>query len=152
MTSHEHLTALLGPSTAARRRRWDLVDARRLDDGHVYTQGSLALTFPLASGLGAEPGAPALSVVSAGLEPVPTVPDPNMWAARFLQAVVEVVSSDRPLAQLARWTDPSCSGTSHGGVGSWPSGRGRRSGPDGIRSRPCTCRGRARPVPRSLPA
>ena len=36
-----------------------------------------------------------------------TVPDPEAWAGRFLQAVVEVVSSERPLTQLARWTDPA---------------------------------------------
>jgi hypothetical protein len=31
----------------------------------------------------------------------------EVWAARFLQAVVEVLASDRPLTQLIRWTDPA---------------------------------------------
>ncbi|MBA2522855.1 MAG: hypothetical protein H0V25_05940 [Solirubrobacterales bacterium] len=33
------------------------------------------------------------------------VEESEAWAARFLQAVVEVLSSDRPLTQLVRWTD-----------------------------------------------
>lgn len=55
-----------------------------------------------------------------GLRPAPSpVPEPRlllvgadddgdrevqMWAARFAQAVVEVVAGDRPLPQLLRWT------------------------------------------------
>jgi hypothetical protein len=63
------------------------------------------LTFPLASGLDAEPDSAALSVVcDAGTQVI--APDPQVWVARFLQAVVEVVASERPLTQLARWTDP----------------------------------------------
>jgi hypothetical protein len=75
-----------------------------------YTQGALALSFALQTGLDAEPGRDVLSVVAdpSCAEPVsglPPAPDPQPWAARFLQAVVEVVASQRPLSQLARWTD-----------------------------------------------
>jgi hypothetical protein len=34
------------------------------------------------------------------------IPAPHQWASRFLQAVLEVVSSERPITQLARWTAP----------------------------------------------
>lgn len=69
-------------------------------------QGTLALTYPLSSGLEHEPRPSHLTLV----RPAPasfahTVPDPNAWASRFLQAVVEVISSDRPVTQLIRWTD-----------------------------------------------
>lgn len=71
-------------------------------------QGTLALAFVLPSGLTAEPvTAPRLRLVgslpgglSAQLPPV------SAWAARVAQAVVEVLSGDRPVAQLARWTSP----------------------------------------------
>jgi hypothetical protein len=32
------------------------------------------------------------------------LPDPRDWAARFCQAIVEVIGGDRPAAQLVRWT------------------------------------------------
>jgi len=87
-----------------------------------YTQGSLALSYALPSGVSADPRASALTLVHpsapgpaaadatvstptdpASTDPVP--PDAAAWAARFVQAVIEVVSSDRPLSQLVRWTD-----------------------------------------------
>lgn len=34
------------------------------------------------------------------------LPDPRAWAGRMVQAVVEVLSGVRPLAQLVRWTSP----------------------------------------------
>lgn len=83
-----------------------------------YTQGSLALTYALPSGVSADPHASALTLVRpseprsaaaagptgpASTDPAP--PDAAAWAARFVQAVIEVVSSDRPLSQLVRWTD-----------------------------------------------
>ncbi|HTY73362.1 MAG TPA: Rv3235 family protein [Actinomycetes bacterium] len=41
--------------------------------------------------------------------PVPTpraeLPPPGPWAGRLVQALVEVVAGDRPIAQLVRWTD-----------------------------------------------
>jgi len=60
-----------------------------------FTQGSLALTYPRQS----EP-VPPLRLV-AGDE---SSAGPERWAAGFLQAVIEVVSSDRSPTQLARWT------------------------------------------------
>ena len=75
-------------------------------------QGTLALDFPLPSGLPAVPQAPALTVVVGGADlPMPapgsTPPAlaPRDWAGRFVQAVVEVVAGDRPLQQLVRWTN-----------------------------------------------
>ncbi len=99
---------LRSPLTAPAARRWQRPDrTERL--GEAYTQGALALTYPLPGGLEAWPRASALTLVVGPREQVlaaDSVPDPEPWAARFIQAVVEVVSSDRPLTQLARWTDP----------------------------------------------
>jgi hypothetical protein len=49
-----------------------------------------------------------LSFESFGPQPTPRdeLPDPQAWARRTVQAVVEVLSGVRPLAQLARWTSP----------------------------------------------
>lgn len=78
------------------------------EEGLGYTQGALALTYPLPSGLDSEPRSVALTVVQPGVvAPARSQPSSGAWAARFLQAVVEVLSSDRPLTQLARWTDPT---------------------------------------------
>ena len=79
------------------------------------TDGTLALAFPLPSGVPAMPepppalrvrpvpddgagGVPALRTSSNGLAP------PRPWAGRLVQAVVEVLAGDRPAAQLVRWT------------------------------------------------
>ncbi|MEJ7706698.1 MAG: Rv3235 family protein [Nocardioidaceae bacterium] len=91
-----------------RHRVWRPVDtAASLDRRDLYVQGSLALTYPLAGGLSSEPCSRALTVVQSSASSVvgTDIPSPETWAARFLQAVVEVVSSDRPLSQLVRWTD-----------------------------------------------
>lgn len=104
MALNDRSGALQTPLTV--QGRWDPVDARLQSAGQSYTQGALALTFPLVSGLEAEPASAALSVLAARPAPRHSVPDPDQWASRFLQAVVEVVSSDRPLTQLARWTNP----------------------------------------------
>lgn len=82
-----------------------------------YTQGSLALSYALPSGISAEPRTSALTLVrpsatgASASDPTGTAPagapDAAAWAARFVQAVIEVVSSDRPLSQLVRWTDES---------------------------------------------
>lgn len=78
------------------------------EQGPAYTQGALALTYPLPSGLDSEPRSVALTVVQPGMTgPAGAQPGSEAWAARFLQAVVEVLSSDRPLTQLVRWTDPT---------------------------------------------
>ena len=77
------------------------------DRGARFTQGTLALDLPSRPQL--PPGPPTLSVVpggrrSAGQTPGTGVPDVQEWAARFVQAIVEVISGDRPLTQLVRWT------------------------------------------------
>jgi hypothetical protein len=71
-----------------------------------YSQGALALNFPLPSGLDCEPRTSALTLVQpspSGRRPARA--DSHAWAARFMQAVIEVLSSERPLTQLIRWTD-----------------------------------------------
>ncbi len=85
-------------------RRWHQIDAEP-GQAERYTQGSLALTFPLPNGLEASPRSRALTLVSGERGVTAGIPDAERWAGRFLQAVIEVVSSDRPLSQLARWTD-----------------------------------------------
>jgi Family of unknown function (DUF6459) len=79
------------------------------DPAAPLTQGTLALNFPLASGVPAVPQAPALTLVVGGAETVPgtgaPVPAPGAWAGRFVQAVVGVVAGDRPLQQMVRWTN-----------------------------------------------
>lgn len=70
-----------------------------------YGQGALALTYPLPTGVECEPRSTALTLVQPRMEGAAGVGESEAWAARFLQAVVEVLSSDRPLTQLVRWTD-----------------------------------------------
>lgn len=77
-----------------------------------FTQGALALSYPMPGGLPAEPSAPATRRLSSlalvpelRATPTPCTPDTHAWALRFVQAVVEVISADRPLTQLLRWTD-----------------------------------------------
>jgi Family of unknown function (DUF6459) len=69
-------------------------------------QGTLALEFPLPSGVPAVPRTPALTLVVGGAQPGPgPTGQPSAWAGRFVQAVVEVLAGDRPVQQLVRWTD-----------------------------------------------
>lgn len=75
--------------------------SRRTDDAHVFTQGSLALTYALPNGLPAQPRA-ELSLVPRSDETAP--PPAEAWVSTFLQAVIEAVANDRPVSQLARWT------------------------------------------------
>lgn len=86
-------------------------------------QGTLALSFVLPSGLPTEPApVPGLRLVpplpaEVGQEeaaadvdfgPQPTgrasLPDPRVWSARLVQAMVDVLSGVRPAGQLVRWT------------------------------------------------
>jgi hypothetical protein len=62
--------------------------------------GSLALD-PAGLPCGGTPQTPELTLV-AGREGADD--EVQVWAARFAQAVVEVLGGDRPLAQLVRWT------------------------------------------------
>ncbi|MDP9445165.1 MAG: Rv3235 family protein [Actinomycetota bacterium] len=72
----------------------------------LMVQGTLALDFTLSSGVPAVPRPPALTLVGDGEDPdLQGIPSPQLWAGRFVQAVVEVVAGDRPLQQLIRWTD-----------------------------------------------
>ena len=93
-------------------------------------QGTLALAFVLPSGVPAVPVAPIglrlvpapaaaepaisprpdaleqLDEVDFGPQPTPRadLPEPRTWAARLVQALVEVLAGDRPVGQLVRWT------------------------------------------------
>jgi hypothetical protein len=67
-------------------------------------QGTLALDL-----LAAQPGLPDTSELDLSRRPrVPHVADHEVrsWAARFAQAVVEVVGGQRPASQLVRWAAP----------------------------------------------
>ncbi|MGH3503376.1 MAG: Rv3235 family protein [Nocardioidaceae bacterium] len=93
------------PLAVSPQRSWHAPDPQHGDSGQHFTQGALALSYPMPSGLPAEPRSSALTVVRESGDPAPAAPDARDWAARFMQAVVEVVSSDRPLTQLVRWTN-----------------------------------------------
>jgi len=85
-------------------------------------QGTLALAFVLPTGVPAVPVAPVgLRLVPAAPKadaqdrldevefgPQPTsrsaLPEPHGWAARLVQALIEVLAGDRPVGQLVRWT------------------------------------------------
>jgi hypothetical protein len=72
--------------------------------GPRWSQDPLDLVYTLPSGLPAEPAVPArLRIVGAG--DGATTPDVSAWASRFVPALVEVLSGDRPVSQLMRWTD-----------------------------------------------
>lgn len=64
--------------------------------------GSLALdTAPARRPAAGAPDVPGLRLVGGGERRTDEV---QVWAARFAQAVVEVLGGDRPLPQLLRWT------------------------------------------------
>lgn len=65
------------------------------------SDGALALATSPRSALPGAPRTPELRVVpgSGGCDD-----EVQQWAARFAQAVVEVLGGDRPLGQLVRWT------------------------------------------------
>ena len=84
--------------------------------GPLPGQGTLPLDFRLPGGLPAEPSV-ALTVLPAPRRPLlddedegpartarADLPDPQMWAGRLAQAVVEVCGGERPVGQLLRWT------------------------------------------------
>jgi hypothetical protein len=88
--------------------------------GDCGVQGALALAFVLPNGLPATPCPPPdlqlvparpdaevdLDEIEFGPQPTPRaeLPEPRGWAARLVQAVVEVLAGERPAAQLVRWT------------------------------------------------
>ncbi|HEX6248414.1 MAG TPA: Rv3235 family protein [Nocardioidaceae bacterium] len=63
--------------------------------------GALALAAAPASSMPGQPRTPELRVVPGGDGAGDEV---RLWAARFAQAVVEVIGGDRPIGQLVRWT------------------------------------------------
>lgn len=68
--------------------------------GSPTVDGSLALAAPSSRPVPPVPPTPELRLVAGGAGGE----DVHLWAARFAQAVVEVLGGDRPLAQLVRWT------------------------------------------------
>ncbi|MFL6240058.1 MAG: Rv3235 family protein [Actinomycetes bacterium] len=91
----------------------DALDSPRTAQGEV--QGALALAFQWPGGL---PTVPALRVVPAPpgpdgpanlfdrqRTPACDLPDPRRFAARLVQAILEVAVAARPLVQLVRWTN-----------------------------------------------
>ncbi|MGI8578716.1 MAG: Rv3235 family protein [Nocardioidaceae bacterium] len=97
------------PGPTATQRRWRDTHRRLADivaNDVTYSQGALALSYSLTNGIDAEPQSSALTLVDTAPELDGGIPDAQAWAARFVQAVIEVVSSDRPITQLVRWTDP----------------------------------------------
>jgi hypothetical protein len=66
-------------------------------------QGTLALDLRSCLAMPATPGLRVVDPEQA--EGSPHDADLSAWAARFAQAVVEVVGGDRPLTQLLRWTN-----------------------------------------------
>jgi hypothetical protein len=77
--------------------------------GTPAVQGTLALAFGLPTGVPAVPEPPPdLRLVEDEFGPLPTgreaLPAPRTWAARVVQAIVEVLAGVRPATQLVRWT------------------------------------------------
>lgn len=94
---------VLQPLSMSTRRTWRVAGAIGTPPA-PYSQGSLALSYPLPAGLEHEPSSTALVVVPPGARATPAG-DTEMWAATFVQAVIEVVACDRPVTQLIRWTN-----------------------------------------------
>lgn len=73
-------------------------------------QGTLTLSFRLSSGVHASPRPPSAlrpierSAHGQAPEPDSQRPAARMWACRFVQALVEVLSGTRPATQLVSWT------------------------------------------------
>jgi hypothetical protein len=122
--------------------------------GVPAVQGTLALAFVLPTGVPAQPTAPpdlrllprpeaeeAADEVEFGPQPTATrdLPEIRGWAARFAQALVEVLAGDRPLAQLVRWTSATV----------YDELAGRVLGPQAV---PATSRGVVRSLHVSAPA
>lgn len=75
---------------------------------HSHTQGTLALSITMPSGLPAAPELPDCLPTTRGTraEPVPEdLPDAKLWAARVAQAALECLCGPRPVQQLLRWTN-----------------------------------------------
>lgn len=101
MTAPTAQRPLVRPLAVSARRSWQAVDT--LVSLGEYTQGALALSYPMSAGVSADPYPTALVVVPHGVGAGPPHGS-EAWAATFIQAVVEVVACDRPVTQLVRWT------------------------------------------------
>ena len=79
--------------------------AARSAAGSRWQQGTLNLAYTLPSGLPAVPEAPPRLRIVAGATVEDGCPEISAWASRFVPALVEVLSGDRPVSQLMRWTE-----------------------------------------------
>jgi hypothetical protein len=70
----------------------------------VPVQGALALSFDVGRGVPAVPVTRPRLVRNVPCAPTAGRTDTRRFAAMLVQGVVEVMSGDRPLGQLARWT------------------------------------------------
>jgi hypothetical protein len=86
-------------------------------------QGTLALEMPTPAL--PEHTRPDLRVVPPA-RPDDAAPPAEQWAARFVQAVIEVIAGDRPVQQLVRWTDEHVLGDLQHRVDLLGSARGAR--------------------------
>jgi len=95
------------PHPASRVAAWD---------AEAYpppTQGTLALALPddVAAGADRSGSTPTPSSrQSPEGTPVGLLPEPNAWAATFIQAAMEVAGGLRSAGQLVRWTTPEVHG------------------------------------------
>lgn len=93
------------PRAASRVARWDH------DSSVPATQGTLALALPSLSDA-AHTDDRARNPGSSSSRPYPSdpavgvLPEPNAWAAGFIQAAMEVAVGLRSAGQLIRWTTP----------------------------------------------
>lgn len=89
---HDNVTPLPGPGSG-----WSALSS---------VQGTLALDLEPDLGPPWTPETPALEGADAVPIAASTRRDLHRWAMTFLQACVEVIGGDRPVAQLVRWTVP----------------------------------------------
>lgn len=92
------------PRAASRVMPWDDESAP------PPTQGTLALALPTVFGIETEDGWPQEATVSVQQrlpeQNIGLLPEPNAWAATFIQAAMEVAGGLRSAGQLIRWTSP----------------------------------------------
>jgi Family of unknown function (DUF6459) len=88
------------PRSASRVARWDR------ESTLPATQGTLALALPNALETAAESTLTEPDTESGADETVGLLPEPNAWAATFIQAAMEVAGGLRSAGQLVRWTTP----------------------------------------------
>ncbi|MET0741063.1 MAG: Rv3235 family protein [Candidatus Nanopelagicales bacterium] len=102
--------------------------------GARWQQDALDLVYALPSGLPAIPEAPPRLRIVAGVTAVAGRADVSAWASRFVPALVEVLSGDRPVSQLMRWTDREVYEEIRKRVENVPRSSGRRQARAAVRS------------------